>query len=211
MPAVRPILFSAPMIRALLDGRKTQTRRRLPIPAHLDGSKGYVDRGFGYGEYLKAPCFAHLDFEEGEIVERVRPKWLVDDLLWVRETFAEGIKAPLYRADWTGVPGSSIEHGGEIKPLVWRPSLFMPRTYSRLTLAVTEVRVQRLQDISEADAIAEGTPRMAGEAREDYAALWNHLNDKPGRRWADNPWIVAVTFTVHKANVDTVLAKQEAA
>lgn len=219
MPAVRQILFSAPMIRALLDGRKTQTRRllkRMLIPDQR--AVKVLPSGF-----VMVSCDRLMWREVGRT-------YAVGELLWVRETWrlihtAGGRGGGIVPFNSYALEFRATEHDaaqeftveGDDDPHLkeasddWRPSIFMPRWASRITLAVTEVRVQRLRDIGEADVIAEGTPRMAGEAREDYAALWNHLNDKPGSRWADNPWIVAVSFTVHKANVDTVLAGAAAA
>ncbi|WP_226018465.1 hypothetical protein [Novosphingobium sp. FKTRR1] len=102
-----------------------------------------------------------------------------------------------------------------------RPSIHMPRWASRLTLTVTEVRVERLQDISEADAVAEGCvwdsadgfdvwyvpgaqmPRHGATAIECYSLLWNTLHTDPGARWEDNPWVVAISFDVRNGNIDT--------
>lgn len=258
----RPILFSAPMVKALIREAnapgtgKTQTRRLLKIPAHLDSSKGYVDSGLGWGQYLKAPCFAFNDFREGEIVERVRPPYEIDDRLWVKETFLpdppadhdswdeEGIETYV---SWSGTDGplSNIPKALRKPEHVlyratwktqhewrWRPSLFMPRWASRLTLTVTDVRVQRLQEISEEDALAEGVTDFAescdrpraweglkhedrigmtrvtfGSAKKAYNALWDSLNPKIGKRWDDNPWIVACTFRVELRNIDRVPAE----
>ena len=107
----RPILFSAPMVRAILDGRKTMTRR------------------------IYKPRF---------------DKWQVGDRLWVRETYLESLTGVVcYRADYM-IDETAISQGK------WRPSIFMPRKYSRILLEITELKRERLQDISEADAKREG-------------------------------------------------------
>src|SRR5690606_14173331 len=130
---VRPIIFSAPMVRAILEGRKTQTRR----PA------------------WQAPrVFIQTDGEPPEpiLVPTVWQKTEPGDLLWVRETWAESAHGPVYKAD---VLGADTDGWG------WRPSIHMPRWASRITLEVTDVRLQRLQEISEEDARAEGAKAPA--------------------------------------------------
>lgn len=205
----RPILFSAPMVRALLAGTKTQTRRLLRMPEHLNSQRAYPDPGLGAGGYLKAPTKEF--WGDDEVVERVYPFCEVGDRLWVRETWApwrnhEGLSGIDYRAtracnDWN--------RG-------WKPSIYMPRWASRLTLTVTDVRVQRLQDITMGDVEREGvTAHKSGGAAMDAAALayafktlWDALNGKrAGAAWADNPWIVAISFTVAHRNIDDTSTK----
>lgn len=176
----RPIIFSSTMVRAILEGRKTQTRRivrerDLPSPE------------YEYGR----PC----------------PYGVPGDRLWVRETWmpiASGqIPGPVrygaaYRADdgrkWREhTTRVEFADGREAGPLHleqaqhWRPSIFMPHWASRITLEVTDVRVQRLQDISHDDAVAEGT---AGRA--DFIGLWENINGRDS--WKANPWVWAITF-----------------
>jgi len=151
----RPILFSGPMVRAILDGRKTQTRRvlkdkyglldRYPLTGKIID---YYGNGTTWGATLVGTTMV--------IPMRFHP----GDRLWCREAFTlTQHDKPVYRADardQTGARWSSITPGdpnGEVK---WKPSIHMPRWASRLTLTVTDARVQRVQDISEADAIAEG-------------------------------------------------------
>lgn len=173
----RPILFSAPMVRALLDGRKTQTRRILK-PQPLMGYTPDVTASKG------------IRFAKG-------------DRLYVRERvwLPEGTDNPhghvTYHAD----------HGDD-RALKWRPGIHMPRWASRLTLTVTDVRIERLQEISEEDAIAEGSrePSLVPiigacwSERDAYAKLWEHINGPGG--WGANPWVVALTFTVEQRNID---------
>jgi len=126
----QPILFSAPMVRAILDGRKTQTRRIVKGDITTIGSMDYLN-----GQPLEG-CSATL----GQC-----PFGVPGDRLWVRETWRQGNTRVLYRTD--DVCPSQVR---------WRPSIHMPRWASRITLEITDVRVQRLQEISDEDALAEG-------------------------------------------------------
>ncbi|MEN5176355.1 hypothetical protein [Brevundimonas diminuta] len=207
----RPILFSGPMVRALLDGRKTQTRRIVKPRRHAslfaiedDGSPVWAD------SYIMDPGNAEWRMRDN-------PYGVPGDRLWVKETHAvvprtayamsEGVQqtlrpddnhdAAVYFADWE-----------RSKPGRWRPSIHMPRWACRLVLEITDVRVERLLDCSNADAQAEGlqwvTPGMwsvdrslpiiAHEARTAYFELWDHIN---GAGAAEaNPWVWAVSFRV---------------
>jgi len=175
----RPILFSAPMIRALLEGRKTQTRRVLkPQPDRTSDPSGM-----------------------GRLQEK-RP-YALGDRLYVKERAAW-----LSRQGWRYMADNddltdAIDQGELGK---WCSPIHMPRRASRLTLVVTDVRVQRLQDISGKDAIAEG---CAGWAMADYESrtpvgefrdIWNSLHGLDA--WDQNPWVCALTFTVHRCNID---------
>lgn len=224
----KPILFSGPMVRALLEGRKTQTRCVLkPQPP-----KGADLVGL-YGPGLTAV----FDTDKGaDWTQRLR--FIPGDRLWVREAFGYGqrpdpfegcVDGIEYRADeaylqehdFLPLYRPKTPEGfcyGEVSTPGWRPSIHMPRWASRLTLLVTDVRVQRLQDISEEDAIAEGIDwddghgRLHATARIAFANLWDSINgnskDKDGNRlpcaWGDNPWVVAVTFDPVLQNIDTV-------
>lgn len=230
--SVKPILFSGPMIRALIEGRKTQTRRIIKPQPHILPCLHEPPKGEPFW------CV----FNGDEIAYKVRVPYAIGDLLWVREAWAtvnsecgpgwayratNDFRQPEYDGEDFGVgpsfnydkyPGSytmwfgdllagSPDHG-------WTPSIFMPRWASRLTLEVTDVRVQRLREISEMDAKAEGCPGCLGPnpdfpdewdptPREEFQDLWNSINKKhPGCSWADNPWICALTFSVRKGNVD---------
>lgn len=222
---VRPILFSGPMIKALLDGRKSQTRRVLkPQPP-----EGFAFLGI-YSPRLTA-VFEDLSLDARKD-HAVRLPYAPGDLLWCRESLQaesndQGHRWITYRAD------RSLPVSGHIR-WDWQrdtlPSIHMPRWASRLTLRVIGVRVERLQDISEADAIAEGCwPYFDGENPElvptpdghddiemfplrgpidDFHRLWDSLNARRAP-WDSNPWVAAASFSVIKANVDQVL--QEAA
>ena len=210
----RPIIFSAPMVRAMLEGRKTQTRRVLkPQP-------GVVDSGG-----LPAALVALDGYAVPGRVQPRRVPYAPGDRLWVRETWR-----PHYLGDGVWNLDVSYPADGERRTICdgefgdkdwnWPKAadrgnvtpLHMPRWASRLTLTVTDVRVQRLQDISEADAVAEGCDAVLaltikrpngahpGNPRECYCDLWNSLHG-PGA-WDANPWVVAVTFTVQRGNID---------
>lgn len=227
--ADRGILFSAAMVRALLDGRKTQTRRLASfVKDQPDGF--YHCRGNGGG-------MVGMDFVQVRELGVDYAPYAPGDRLWVREAWRTqkavdelkpsqmtGLGRVWYEAD---TRDNCDQHGR------LRPGMFMPRWASRLWLTVTDVRIQRLQDISEADAIAEGivsrtvitgvncNGRTHSEetatlyfngtepydfigheyASDAYADLWDRLNMKAGTRWQDNPWVFTTTFTVHHGNL----------
>jgi hypothetical protein len=179
----RGIIFSAPMVRALLEGRKTQTRRVIP-----DGGR-CLDLDDDAEDRYHAGTWGEEKY--GHPGER----------LWVRETWApdpvyEDERRVCYRA--TAADESCIR---------WKPSIFMPRWASRITLEVTEVRVQRLQDISEEDARAEGVAegRIPADGQDDgrcvlhptrrraFEVGWDSINGDRAP-WASNPWVWAISF-----------------
>lgn len=190
-PQERPIIFSAPMVRAILDGRKTQTRR-------------VIKRG-----WLRCPCGA------------------TGDRLWVRETWQKcccvrGDGAVVYKADgayihsladcggegdWCGLADKCGHDNSDWQfKGPWVSPIHMPRWASRILLEVTEVRVQRVQEISDSDVTAEGIDGPEIDMwrqwlhRDDvhghaFGVLWDTINgNKPGQSWADNPWAWAISF-----------------
>lgn len=241
----RPIIFSAPMIRALLDGRKFQTRRVLKLgnrrPEYI-GPRGCTD---------DPSCWGWSDDERGDhwLVQRGngdagRLEWsdwqgayAPGDRLWVREAFRgdkgydaypprEWSRWPVhYEADGNRDAREGMGADGRL-----RPSIHMPRWASRITLTVTDVRVQRLQEISEADAQVEGLRTVSKDgrlfkwgisdrdglpgnddhgwhwqdwklnARDAFHTLWNSLHGADA--WDRNPWVCALTFTVQRGNID---------
>lgn len=190
----RPILFSAPMIRALLAGKKTQTRRvaRRDTAAPVEESyEHWQDATWGSCATDGTSSIIHC------------PYGATGDRLWVRETWADlsatGARPEVaYRASCDGddmdvVVGDVIQRIGIAR---WRPSIFMPRWASRLTLEVTGVRVERLQDISEADARAEGVETFTGrptDHRYAFGRLWDAINVERAP-WSSNPWVWVVEF-----------------
>ncbi len=223
----RPILFSGPMVRAILEGRKTQTRRVVKwsevepglnlgfsgLLAVAQDSRGWVLTSMSGG------CWQ----------ERCAPTLCTygvpGDRMWVRETWSGQRNRPIaecelfYRADGEHQHGRQLGLSYAERESKWRPSIFMPRWASRLTLEVKAVRVERLQKISEADAIAEGirlvtkdgtvnkfcvydlgdyssTPwsEMSRDAVSAYRSLWDSINAKRGHGWETNPWVWVVEF-----------------
>lgn len=192
----RPILMSAPMVRAILEGRKTQTRRAIKLPRGMS-------EPLEMDEYDKPVAV----FDVSGCMGEVRcPYGKVGDRLWVRETTldveAHGYKGPVYLAS---EQGEAVLEGGlgspddytdvEARHIKLRPSIFMPRTYARLILEVTDIRVQELQDTSEADVQAEGcTGSPLGPAGDHilFPTLWDQINGEGA--WGKNPLVWAITF-----------------
>lgn len=229
-----PILFSTPMIQALLDGRKTQTRR---VITQAEKLSYVVDCGDGvYGDEEGA---AHFKCPYGK----------PGDLLWVRETWVRGheydesdmpkvgavdeyIDKIWYRASspelWWDNEGVADHNNPP-----WKPSIHMPRAASRLTLEITDIRVERLQDISQEDALAEGIRPMnttifnthsmtipqafnypnhngfgwCRDAVDSFQTLWQSINGEES--WQANPWVWVIEFTVHRQNVDDFLKARQ--
>jgi hypothetical protein len=187
----RPILFSGEMVRAILEGRKSQTRRVVkpqPVPIGKTGNFG-LDKRFGN----PVRC----------------PYGQPGDRLWVRETLFNPCRGNTYlrRLHYVadGQPSPLFRERASASKL---PSIYMPREASRITLEITNVRVQRLQDISEEDAKHEGLsgwlatkghwpPGSPWEDRPwaaEFNCLWDKLNAKRGFGWDANPWVWALTF-----------------
>ena len=190
----RPTLFSGPMVRALLDGRKTQTRRVLSGDWE-DCEPPYVAR---YDEGARAVWCDPIDSSVCGFTGAAGAA--VGDRLWVREAFCEILPgdAVLYRAS------------EPLEQRTWQPSIHMPRWASRATLIVDDVRVERVQDISAADARAEGVIEIDDPRYSDvtvisrFERLWDSLNAQRGFGWDANPWVVALTFRVIQQNIDAL-------
>ena len=200
----RPILFSGSMVRALLAGTKTQTRRAVKLP-HMNPLGEWEAIPWGgpnggrtsRGETLPAQmAIGHT--RTGDVL--ACPYGQPGDRLWVREAWMYGQgSAPIYRADTPTKPEGQA----------WRSSIHMPRAASRITLEVVGVRVERLQDISEEDAKAEGAwgpdDSIVGKVAEHFGCdvlsvhpslafrmLWEQINSHGS--WAANPWVWVVEF-----------------
>ncbi|HDL7179847.1 TPA: hypothetical protein PXN30_002744 [Yersinia enterocolitica] len=184
----KPILFNAEMVNAILSGRKTQTRRIMGNqPAGQDLETVHVrhndDFNFQWygnlGESSYFPC----------------PLGKPGDQLWVREAFAAGLCTESTLAYRATHKTEDLEEGwGET--IKWTPSIHMPRWASRINLLITGVRVERLQDISDADASAEGckiSSMQSGECLSDmFARLWKSIYGDES--WQANPWVWVIEF-----------------
>ena len=186
---VKPILFNTEMVRAILDGRKTQTRRIVkPQPTNpRHNNVGWIGWDDGHGYRIKPPCE-------------------IGDVLWVRETWQyaytydyydkaiEETGRYVYFADDTmpfnyWIDTDSGEHKDQMP---WRPSIHMPREAARIFLRVTDVRVERLQDIDDDGVVAEGL-----EIGAQFDELWNRTVKKSDRAklgWENNPWVWVIEF-----------------
>jgi hypothetical protein len=196
----RPILFSAPMVRAILEGRKTQTRRIIKTEPKI------VHALYADGTIETEQIFRNPDY-------KVRcPYGVSGDRLWVRETWNTSNQWRDYKPSDipSGVPiyyAADYDKQGLIDCAPWRPSIFIPRWASRITLEVTKIRVQRLQAISDGDCEAEGVrPSVDGNGqdwrddesgwRRTYRQLWQSINDPDS--WDANPYVWIVEFEAVK-------------
>lgn len=204
---VLPILFNTDMVRAIMDGRKTVTRRVVkPQPTKamihklgicVDGDKNDIGK-FGFGSH---ECGGHVCY--------VKPPYKIGDILYVRETWSEWIGGYLYKA-WT----SPFAQPGECKAMKWHPSIHMPKEAARIFLKVKDVRVERLQDITEEQALKEGihydecpsgyTWKQITSMVDCYTSAvgaFRHLWYKTIKRddveiygWDANPWVWVIEF-----------------
>lgn len=201
-----PLLFSAPMVQAIRLGQKTQTRRIIKKGAPpLDINHRFID--FGNGANWQAEQEGIHPSMWREIDKPLPYPWQVGDLLWVRETYQflaiyddlPPRDIPVDSSVWYLADGDSTDIFGKK-----RPGIFMPRWASRIALEVTAIRAERLQDISEQDAIAEGVDTKDSVAekggtwcykpKKQYRFVWESIN-KSGS-WDLNPWVWIIEFEV---------------
>jgi len=195
----RPIIFSADMVRAILEGRKTQTRR--------------VVKGLGSklgDEYM-------TELSNGELVETVTlcPYGQPGDRLWVRETWRP-CQTPTHGdsmcVEFAASDYCMAGHLTTLNRTSWKPSIHMPRWASRIALEIVNLRVERVQDVSDADIEAEGVTvkhdtvppcgcidipnrgRVYSTALGCFAKLWDSINAKRGYDWSSNPWVWVIEF-----------------
>lgn len=229
----RSILFSGPMVNAILEGRKSQTRRVLKTQPIWDGfySKPVlpVNKGYTFAEFLPVDSDnidCCLPYQVGDRLY-VREAWRCDRCYDFRPPRDIRNTAIFHEADGQWDYNNYGSQHGYVTGK-FRQGMHMPRWASRLTLVVTDVRVQRLKEMSREDAIAEGIywykdadkpyrdsgwqcypEPKAGEigattndAVHSFETLWNFINQARGFGWDANPWVVAVTFETHKCNID---------
>jgi len=208
----RPILFSTEMVRAILEGRKTQTRRVITkkLPDELQNYKmcwpgkgcpsHWKDK---FGIMWEIPSIKN--FKTYDFI--VCPYGAPGDLLYVRETWTledfQGNDLPVYKAN--------LSNTAIIDSYTWRPSIFMPKKYARIWLRMIDVRVERVQDISWKDCGAEGAGEIEEHGRTFYNGsyligsfrhLWNKINASRGYGWDTNPWVWVVEFERVEADND---------
>lgn len=220
----RPILFSGEMVRAILEGRKTQTRRVIkPQPV--------CKPEFGYLWHQKDKKGNWKNYEDKDFLKRC-PFGRIEDRLWVRETwwatnkkiYPSGVLPDIYfKADFTNIKNNKTEKcklcnhkiSNKNHAVKWFSPLFMPRWASRINLEITNIRVERVQDITAEDCTKEGiigvqrgggyqydtqkewnykNPISARTPVLAYKQLWDSINSKRGYGWAVNPWVWVIEF-----------------
>lgn len=179
---MKPILFNTEMVRAILDGRKTVTRRVVkPQPTHP-----------------RRNCIGWLGWDDGHGY-RMRQPYQVGDILYVRETWSLTYgKGYYYAADYDDSDILQADRGDisvSKNLVVWHPSIHMPKEAARIFLRVTEVRVERLQEIDGEAALKEGL--LVGQGIDDMISLWNStikIADRDRYGWDANPWVWVIQF-----------------
>lgn len=205
----RPIIFNDAMVRAIIEGKKTQTRRIIKSPAKNMQAMGHGvityrepgDKWYGDHVYsMRNRRGVWEDFTKEQFIAKC-PFGQPGDRLWVRETFATGLCTPDTMAYRATHKQSDLEEGW-FEPIKWTPSIHMPRWAARIILEITGVRVERLNDISNDDALAEGMDDGTSEAalatgwfekpRRAFRRLWEQIYGQES--WDANPWVWVIEF-----------------
>jgi hypothetical protein len=220
----RPILFSGPMVRAILEGRKTMTRRVINTGRFDQATWDISSTSDGGGIFrlskddivFNTPCGMPAKSMQDKIIRC--PYGQPGDRLWVKETTVKvedwGYQGPVYLESETGrqVVEDGLSPGWddmtEVEPdeIKLRPSIYMTRSMARILLDITDVRVERVQDISDGDVAREGVAwssmqlgnRHGSPARDAFADLWDSINAKRGYGWDANPWVWVIEFKRHE-------------
>ncbi len=206
-----PMLFTGPMIRAILEGRKTMTRRVMKPQPDSHSFQGWWYPEKGHKKALHYANKTHLRHSLARDFAPIQP----GDTIWCREThfYCLGSDSTIYKAD-TDKRGESLQDNvGTMNPekLRWKPSIHMPRWACRLKLEVVSVRVERVQDITDEDAIAEGVVKHyfaqdgvlandEGMYRPVFKSLWNSINAARGFGWDNNPYVWVYEFKVKEGH-----------
>ena len=200
----KPILFSTKMVRAILDGRKIQTRRAVNIPEQwkLQGMTHDDLEKSGFWNCWQSsaddPTAGHRWQYGDEWLPR--QNYQIGDRLWVRETWFN----PTYVAGGDGIPHFTYYKATDKDQWKWKPSIHMPKAFARIWLDITDVRVERLQDITEGDSISEGSqiprdqlPKSFRQGtmteRTQFSRIWDSINGKK-HPWSSNPWVWVIEF-----------------
>lgn len=204
-----PILFSTPMVEAILEGRKTMTRRTLKKQPNENGVSFMKNPPLDWEQVYKEQWKPwKIETEEGESISLNCPYGQIGDVLWVRETWQPN-STP---TGWPFHYKAKNDTFNQPENEKWKPSIFMPKAACRIFLEITDVRVERLQDITEHDAVAEGVEKVGNiflwtyknyllkssrydrqySALESFQTLWQSINGKDS--WEANPFVWVVEF-----------------
>ena len=204
--SMKQILFNTEMVRAILDGRKSCTRR-IVKPQQLVGLLPDKCKNGVPEEFLKEKKLMFKPYCNMTDIELINTAYKAPyqrgDILYVRETWCKGLERYIYRADYSDT--EKFYRDGKELEMKWHPSLHMPKDAARIFLRVTNVRVERLQDITVEDALAEGMDkyiRLNGELDENsiitsFIGIWNSTikkSDLDRYGWNANPWVWVIEF-----------------
>lgn len=219
---MKPILFNTAMVQAILEGRKTTTRRIIKVNSSFD----FIGCSSEDGCEFNRAAFGKGSFDkllDAEIKERIKAPYMPNDILYVRETWCKGKvevadNGELYISQCTGDENiiykqQAIENDVNISETVWKPSIFMPKEVARIFLKVTSVKVERLQDIDDEGAKAEGSnvgigiaEKMKEGAIDRFKRIWNSTVNKKDidkYGWNANPYVWVIEFErIEKSEVE---------